>query len=142
MKEYKYSNGEQCGLYLTCCQVVGINLCMIVFVAFIWTGASLSCSQKSGFCISINQLTVYLSRVVSTGAILHAATVRGQRFLSSWSIHTNFGPTWPPVQWVVRTFSHWCRGQGMKLTTGLRLIQRLRMHGAVPLLYYMPSWHA
>jgi len=31
---------------------------------------------------------------------------------------------------------------GVKLTTHLHLVLRLRMRGAVPLHPYMPSWHA
>jgi len=46
------------------------------------------------------------------------------------------GTTHFPVQWVLMFFPHWGgikSGQGMKLTTHLNLVQRLRLSGAIPL---------
>jgi hypothetical protein len=48
-------------------------------------------------------------------------------FLSATSSRPALGPTQPPVQWVLEALS-----PGIKLTTHLNIVPRLRICGAVP----------
>jgi len=47
------------------------------------------------------------------------------------------GPTQPPIQWVPGILSRGYSGRGVKLTTHLHLVLRLRMRGAIPPLPHM-----
>jgi hypothetical protein len=42
------------------------------------------------------------------------------------------GPIQPPIKWVPGALSPRVSGRGVKLTTRLHLVPRLRMHGVVP----------
>ena len=44
-------------------------------------------------------------------------------------------PTQPPIQWVPQGLPSSYFGQGVKLTTHLQLVPRLRVSGAIPLLH-------
>jgi hypothetical protein len=45
------------------------------------------------------------------------------------------GLTWIPIQWVTGVLSWGYSGRGVKLTTHLHLVPRLRMVGAIPVLF-------
>jgi len=46
----------------------------------------------------------------------------------------------PPIQWVPRAHSPALNGRGVKLTTRIHLVPRLRMHGTEPSLPHTSSW--
>jgi hypothetical protein len=70
----------------------------------------------------------------------------GQPGFDSWQSimsimsRPTLGSTQPPIQWVPGLFSWRQSGQGMKLTTHLHLVLRLRMLGAIPPLPHMSAW--
>jgi len=64
-------------------------------------------------------------------------------FLFSTASRPALGPTHPPVQWVPRALSWGVKWpEGVKLTTHLHLLPKLRMCGATPALlqYVFMAW--
>jgi hypothetical protein len=52
---------------------------------------------------------------------------RGKIFLSSTESRLALGPTQPPIQWIPGALSRGVNGRGMKPTTHLHLLPKLRM---------------
>jgi hypothetical protein len=52
----------------------------------------------------------------------------------------SLGPNHPPIQWLPGFIPEWWSGRGVKLTTHLYKMPRLRMVAAIPLVPCMPWW--
>jgi hypothetical protein len=63
-----------------------------------------------------------------------------ENFLFATMFKVTLGPTQPPIHWVLDALPLGWSGQGMKLTTHLHLVPRLRMCEAIPPLYHTSSW--
>lgn len=77
-------------------------------------------------------------------SMLRAERPRNRGLISGWPEREIFwyrdwavGHTWRHVGWLPASFP---RGRGMKLTTYLNVLPRLRIHGAVPPPLHLHLW--